>query len=143
MREQGYVPAHAKSAVHESRNGILLCKTHRSGFDNYAFYIWWIKEVSPPEKSTLHTYYLLSPFINFYFRPTSLSLSTTLESPIMKPCMANCFISTLTRSDVHSLLPSYGMNATFVDFTLHVVIVKLPSIWVEISLASAPGMVVY
>ena len=140
MREQGYVPAHAKSAVHESRNGILLCKTHRSGFDNYVFYIRWIKEVSlPPLKNPP----CILIIINFYFRPTSLSLSTTLESPIMKLCMANCFISTLTRSDVHSLLPSYGMNAVFVDFTLHVVIVKLPSIWVEISLASAPGMVVY
>ena len=35
------------------------------------------------------------------------------------------------------------MNAAFVDFTLLVVIVKLPFMRVEISLASAPGMVVF
>jgi len=54
----------------------------------------------------------------------------------------NCFISTLTRRDVHYLPPSYGMNAAFADFTLRVVIAKLPSIRVEIYLGSAPGMTV-
>ena len=58
MRAQQYVPAHAKSAVHESRNGILLCKTHHSGFDNYMFYIRWIKEVSLSSRK-IHLAYLL------------------------------------------------------------------------------------
>ena len=141
MRAQQYVPAHAKSAVHESRNGILLCKTHHSGFDNYMFYIRWIEEVSLSPRKIHHAY--LSPFITFYFRPTSSSSSTTRDTQAMNLSTANCFILTLTRRDVHYLPPSYGMNAAFVDFTLRVVVVKLPFMRVEVSLASAPGMMVY
>ncbi|KAF8335494.1 uncharacterized protein EI90DRAFT_337948 [Cantharellus anzutake] len=44
MKDSGFVPAAAKSVMHEARNGIRLCATHRAYFDTHCFYIRWIPE---------------------------------------------------------------------------------------------------
>ncbi|KAF8801744.1 hypothetical protein BYT27DRAFT_7173764 [Phlegmacium glaucopus] len=46
MRSLRYIPQNAKSVLHESRNGILLCPTHRQGFEHHQFYIRWNSEAN-------------------------------------------------------------------------------------------------
>lgn len=43
----GWIPATARSVIHEPRNGILLCKNHHGAFDHHQFFIRFVREVSP------------------------------------------------------------------------------------------------
>jgi len=45
MKQLGFVPAQAKSAEHEARNGIRLCTSHHTLSDRLCYYIRWMPEV--------------------------------------------------------------------------------------------------
>src|SRR6266404_4469206 len=51
LRATGFVPAFAKSVVHEPRNGITLCRNHHSDFDGYRYFIRWAPSVSLDSKT--------------------------------------------------------------------------------------------
>ncbi|KAH7905798.1 hypothetical protein BJ138DRAFT_1017213, partial [Hygrophoropsis aurantiaca] len=42
LKTRGFVPPAAKSVMHEPRNGISLCDSHRCHFDGYRFFIRWV-----------------------------------------------------------------------------------------------------
>jgi hypothetical protein len=41
LKEDGFIPSNAKSALHDARNGILLCRNHGIDFNEHCFYIRW------------------------------------------------------------------------------------------------------
>ncbi|KAA8911238.1 hypothetical protein FN846DRAFT_755908, partial [Sphaerosporella brunnea] len=44
MKQHGWIPAAAKSVVHESRNGMRLCKNCHYGFDHHHFCIRFVPQ---------------------------------------------------------------------------------------------------
>ncbi|KAF8430291.1 hypothetical protein EV426DRAFT_511252, partial [Tirmania nivea] len=69
LKKNGYIPAHAKSHIHEARNGILMCLNHHKSFNDH---LWFVRFV-PMRRQYVFVNISMSPQLaKFHNQPLNL-----------------------------------------------------------------------